>query len=769
MWKHKHYRNTFLIAAISACLPAAIIGIFVYVFGTANIEREAKRTHQNQVSYATERIDSNLTHLETVMSQWSFNLNLTKTYENLDIEKDFYNIQQVIFRSLTWILSSDSLIQDVSLYLDKQEVLIKENKGILKFDSRESLEAYRQMASMGRDIFWTDTISRNPNSAPYMLVVKLPGGMAKTEAALIVEINAKQLNRLISELEPEGNGSTLLVKEDGSYISLGRDGVAKPTELDLFVTKVINQQGQSQNKDSFIESWKNITYSISFGKMKRIGNIWTVATATPIEQLTQPVKLLSRLVIYVGCGGLVLALSLSWFGSRQFYRPIRRLVLLFRSGTSVVEGTDEIDYIASEWKNLSRESRILQERIDTHLPSLRESFLLQLVQGHLYFLNDEEILDRMEQYGWEVRDKIYAVLVLQMHGLYNSEGKFAPGDEQLVTFAATNIMEEITSGKSLEASLINFQDLTVGLLVRYRQETSREDMKSTLYHLAGEMASTLHQFLKVNTTVCVGKSTDSIRNVPGLFDDTRKALSHRKLNEQQQILYMDEMMPEGQHRITYPFETEKEIIHALRMGMESELTQGMDDFLAALRQQADKEIQVRQGLLQLYGNLQNAIMLSGFNPLQLGDGEMLWSELFDMQDPEAVLQRMKDKVIHPYIQELHVTQDVQLKQLVEHVLITIHEKYMKDISLEYCADLHGTYPKKLSLGFKQVTGNTFIDYLTQYRLDKAKQLLIETDEKINDIALQVGYQPPYFNRIFKKNEGITPGQYREKQRTVGES
>jgi hypothetical protein len=344
------------------------------------------------------------------------------------------------------------------------------------------------------------------------------------------------------------------------------------------VTKVINQQGQSQSKDATIESWQGKTYSISFGKMKRIGSIWTVATATPIEQLTEPVKLLSRLVIYAGCVGLLLALGLSWFGSRQFYEPIRRLVLLFRSGTSNTEGKDEIDYIASEWKNLSRESQILQERIDTHLPSLRESFLLQLVQGHLYFLNDEEIIDRMEQYGWEVREKIHAVMVLQIDGLYSSDGKFAPGDEQLVTFAASNILEEITSSKSLAASIINFQDLTVGLLFSFDLATSKEELKSKLYHLAEELASTLHQFLKVNTTVCVGKSAESIRSVPDLFDDSRKALSHRKLNEQQQILYMDEMMPEGQHRIMYPFDIEKEIVHALRMGMEIEIYQGMDDF-----------------------------------------------------------------------------------------------------------------------------------------------------------------------------------------------
>ncbi|MFD2876142.1 helix-turn-helix transcriptional regulator [Paenibacillus rhizoplanae] len=57
----------------------------------------------------------------------------------------------------------------------------------------------------------------------------------------------------------------------------------------------------------------------------------------------------------------------------------------------------------------------------------------------------------------------------------------------------------------------------------------------------------------------------------------------------------------------------------------------------------------------------------------------------------------------------------------------------------------------LSKSFKRVTGQNFIDYVTELRLTKAKELLRDTDLKMNDVALQVGYQQSYFNRIFQKN------------------
>jgi YesN/AraC family two-component response regulator len=55
----------------------------------------------------------------------------------------------------------------------------------------------------------------------------------------------------------------------------------------------------------------------------------------------------------------------------------------------------------------------------------------------------------------------------------------------------------------------------------------------------------------------------------------------------------------------------------------------------------------------------------------------------------------------------------------------------------------------------------FIDYVTNVRIESAKKQLQDPDKKINEVAANVGYQQRYFNRIFKKQVGVTPGQYRE--------
>ncbi|UUZ96216.1 helix-turn-helix transcriptional regulator [Paenibacillus sp. P25] len=94
----------------------------------------------------------------------------------------------------------------------------------------------------------------------------------------------------------------------------------------------------------------------------------------------------------------------------------------------------------------------------------------------------------------------------------------------------------------------------------------------------------------------------------------------------------------------------------------------------------------------------------------------------------------------------------------------IRQNYKNDISLDDCAEHCGTNVFMLSRSFKQVTGKNFIDYLTESRIEKAKEPLRNSGQKINDIAEQVGYQHSYFNRIFKKHEGVTPSKYRELSR-----
>ncbi|MFR8547788.1 MAG: response regulator [Lachnospiraceae bacterium] len=90
-----------------------------------------------------------------------------------------------------------------------------------------------------------------------------------------------------------------------------------------------------------------------------------------------------------------------------------------------------------------------------------------------------------------------------------------------------------------------------------------------------------------------------------------------------------------------------------------------------------------------------------------------------------------------------------------------------EFSMNQAAAMVNVSPSYFSTLFRQETGKTFVEYLTQLRLEKAKELLMCTDLRSSEIGYQVGYKDPhYFSYIFKKICGCTPKEYRARKNEV---
>ena len=92
----------------------------------------------------------------------------------------------------------------------------------------------------------------------------------------------------------------------------------------------------------------------------------------------------------------------------------------------------------------------------------------------------------------------------------------------------------------------------------------------------------------------------------------------------------------------------------------------------------------------------------------------------------------------------------------------IAANYSKDIILDDVSKELQISPYYFSKLFKKRTGSNFIEYLTNVRIERAKELLRNTNKSMKEICLEVGYSDAnYFSRTFKKNVGVTPSEYKE--------
>ena len=100
--------------------------------------------------------------------------------------------------------------------------------------------------------------------------------------------------------------------------------------------------------------------------------------------------------------------------------------------------------------------------------------------------------------------------------------------------------------------------------------------------------------------------------------------------------------------------------------------------------------------------------------------------------------------------------------IVERTRRIIEERYMEQISISSLADQVFLTPTYLCVLFKQATGQTLNEYITQVRIRHAKALLSDSHIRLYDVCTQVGYlSPSYFSRIFKRYTHMTPSEYRD--------
>ncbi|KRF10250.1 hypothetical protein ASG89_01575 [Paenibacillus sp. Soil766] len=763
MFKSKRFRNNWIIVLLISSIPGLIFGGLMNWLAGGRVENELLQMHNKQIQLRAANIDEQFSYLETSAMHWAFDPNFNYSLASLSLSRDF-EIARNITQTLVNMKGANPLAIEAELFLEGSAP-VRFHPQYEALTDAAQIDGYRQLLAHDKNVFWSQITSESDSTSdnPLSLMIKIPETDEKPFGIIAVTIETKKVAKLLQTLAPYDDGGTFLLDENGEQL-LSSSGQESVSQLDEAIKKeVLTSNNRS---GSFLFDWNQSTYTVSFGTMSRIGTDWKYVTASPISVITKPVVFISQLVLTLSIGMLLLAFVLSWLASRRIYSPIAQLVRMLTGNTALTglgnEHHDDFKIIEKEWLHLTRESMTLQNKLEQQLPHLKEGFLLQLVQGYLYSYSEQALFERMRNFGWTVDNRHYVVLYIHLSGFENLEGRFSSGDEGLVTFVAANITKELASSCFEQAEVMNFHDLSVGLLLIVPDETENEQ-KEAFRTFSQELTQAIHHVLNVYVSVTIGSLAVSIVHVPSRFEEAMQASSRRRFESRNQIIDLESLEEHDKENqeIHYPFALEREIIQALRTAQKDEAKQLIQTFLEELIERGAKVIDIHQGALQLLGSILHAIRLAGLDLNRMFNSANLYEQLMQIGDQQKMITWFHDKVVSPCMIELESRSDSQVKKTVETAMIYLQNNYMKEISLDSCADHAGTNTVALSKAFKQVSGKNFIDYLTELRIEKAKDLLRDTDLKINDIAEKVGYQPSYFNRIFKKQESITPSQYRD--------
>ncbi|MEK3914459.1 AraC family transcriptional regulator [Paenibacillus sp. FSL H7-0331] len=764
--KHKgsiYWKNLSIVLLIT-CIPIALISVILYYIGTDRIGMEVNKAHQNQLSQSIQHMEDYLSNLEHTVVRLAFDRSMDESLKQMDFIMEFQKTNELM-RSFTLMRESNSLIGGVSLYLRDANKLIGDEFGFQSVQSEDDRKLLRSLLEKERTIYWNYSL-RKPGYSDTLykaIVVKLPGGqMYDSYGAFILYLDQAKLNTMVQKLA-SGEGVAFLINENGDYLTTPHTNELSKEELTL-EDAVRSRIAQEDLRDhTFKFDWQGQSYTVSYGKISKLGGKWTFVSATPMSQIIAPVTSLSRLILWISLFGLTVGLLLSWFASNKIYDPIYRLKSLFESSKPTrSDEKDEVTYIENQWNQQLVEQQTLAMQIKESIPTLRESFLLQFLQGNLYTHTESELIDKMKQLDWDAEDKRFAVMVAQLHGISELGDKFSERDSQLITFAASNIILELCSEQLNMVHVINFQDLSVGVFFVLNRSITNEEIKAVLNKLAHDYIAAVNNVLRMKVTIVTSKISDSLVDMPNVLEQTRKALRFRDLHTSNQMLDMNQFMIEPNSAKHFPSELEREIVHAVSLGLEEEAVRLIRLFIQELQGDNSTELMVHQGMMKLLGTLHDTIIKHDVNMYALYEGVHLYEQLMLLSEPDQIVDWFQYKLIHPFIKTLSMTYDGNLREMIDKLLVQIKEEILMDVSLEMYADQLQMSSSKLSKAFRQIHGTNFIDTIIRLRIEKCKELLCKTDMKINEIAELLHYQPSYLIRMFKKSEGLTPRQYREK-------
>jgi AraC-like DNA-binding protein len=755
-WRSNYFRKNFVLILLIAFIPGIISGFGIYVFGVGKMEADLKKQHENQIQQSANNINDQLDYLEMSISHWAFEPRFGTSLSEINFVKEFI-VTRDIKNFLIQLQGSHPLIKKVELYVkSNKQVLFTPNYNLVK--DQIDIDFYESVLKRDTSISWMEQGEKADKNPDILLTHQLGGFSSLPFGSIIVTLDRSQLAQLLNTLTPYSEGTTFLFNEN--HILAENNRSKSPSIVNALKNEVAKK---GKDNGSFTFEYEGERYSVLFGTQRRINSNWTYVSAVPLSVITAPLVFISKLIIGISAAGLLIAFIMSWFASNKIYRPVAKLVdLLDKGGVSEWpnhRGKDEFSIIEQQIKELSKDSEYLQEQLSAQIPQLKKSFLFQLIQGYFFNYSENQLRDSLKDYGWHLDDHHFIILDLKVSGILESENQSLNNDERLITLAVSNIMEDAAKEKFNQFSLIDFHDFTTGMLIVYPKSL---DIQQNLNEYIQQLMEKIDRTIEMQVTVTISKPTDQVKRIPHIFEEVKQGSRFRHFKNHHQVINLREIK-EGDkvHPIFYPFDIEKEIVQAIRMGEIQDVERLIEKFIEELTEKGIHEINIRPGILQLFSSIQHEIIHAGFHPYELFLGKNMYDELSQMQEPKLIVRWFTTKIITPFIQKLEERTDFEVKQLIDKVIQDIHKHYMKDISLESYADQVGTNPYTLSKDFKKIMGINFIDYITQLRIDKAKELLLKTDMKINDISEHVGYRQSYFNRIFKKQVGVPPSQYRK--------
>ncbi len=395
----------------------------------------------------------------------------------------------------------------------------------------------------------------------------------------------------------------------------------------------------------------------------------------------------------------------------------------------------------------------LESYYNESLPLMQESFYASLIEGRV---PEKEAGTILRDLQISLTGPVFLIALIHTSTTHVPEGMSA----RLLGVAVRRLAEErLLNGWNVR--YFSYLNNTVILVQMEKEEDSTRviDECDKFCRLACSVT-------KAVVTIGIGSPTRDIREISTSYNGARSAVSYRVIYGTSKAISISEIAPsETDDGETDSEETLKEVFKRVRLEDADQLKESVNrcmDTMEHLSSVQEYRFFVMELVSQIYRFAKN-------NRLDI-------DRVFrNTEDVYAMVQVMDQGEIRQWVEETCLAMQAMLadrrlntsQSFVTKAIEYVNENYMdENLNVEEICSRMGISSAYFSTVFKRETGKNFTSFLTDVRMERAVEILMEKDEKTYIIARQVGYSDPnYFSYVFKKQFGVSPSKYKQGMRS----
>jgi two-component system response regulator YesN len=427
-----------------------------------------------------------------------------------------------------------------------------------------------------------------------------------------------------------------------------------------------------------------------------------------------------------------------------------------------IDGGKLLDVLlGAKSKTLQVEQSIRDQHLAKHsLGMLQNQFLGALLEGSK--VSDVMLAAKLRQFGITFPFDGFVVLRIVIDNYRSMKQHLQYNDIELLSFALQNISSEIIAKFGLMGVMTSFHHGEHAILMNIQSDAWKE---TELYLLtaAEAIASAVKQYQYFTVTIGVGSLVTELGRVFESDAEARKSLDYRmELGNDRVISVADRKTRQEQFDLL-SVDEESELLRLLDGMNRTSFNERIDKLFSSLNQ---RQIQHPHKLAFLFRHICGLIFMmaarKGHSTSHLQEEQKSVYEQLEGLEQVDELRELLKRIAERYLLTEEITDYGEKVNIVWKMREYVYAHYGEKVDLQVLAKHFYMHPVYLSKIFKQETGENFTDFLLNYRMNMAKELMLHKAYELSDIARMLGFEDySYFNKQFRKVAGISPQEYRK--------